>query len=104
MRPLDRPVRVVLANDVELIVAGLEALLAPHADRVTVVGKVTGDPTILPAAVSESGADVLLIDAFSRSGAGLDAALAGVQAVIDVLNTPQLDPAMIIKRKRAEKY
>ncbi len=74
MRPLERPVRVVLANDVELIVAGLEALLAPHADRVTVAGKVTGDPAILPEAVTEAGADVLLIDAFSRSGAGLDAA------------------------------
>jgi DNA-binding NarL/FixJ family response regulator len=74
MRPLDRPVRVVLANDVELIVAGLEALLAPHSDRVNVVGKVTGDPAILPEVVTEAGADVLLIDAFSRSGAGLDAA------------------------------
>ena len=40
------PIRVLLANDVELVLKGLEALLAPFADRVTVVGTVMGDPDI----------------------------------------------------------
>jgi DNA-binding NarL/FixJ family response regulator len=72
---LDRPARIVVANDVELIVAGLRALLGPYQDRVEVIGTATGDPEILLEAV-DSSADVLLIDAFSRSGAGLDAARA----------------------------
>jgi DNA-binding NarL/FixJ family response regulator len=71
----DRPARIVVANDVELIVAGLRALLGPYQDRVEVIGTATGDPEILLEAV-DSSADVLLIDAFSRSGAGLDAARA----------------------------
>ena len=75
-KALDRPARIVVANDVELIVAGLRALLAPYQDRVEVVGTATGDPEILLEAVTTPEADVLLIDAFSRSGAGLDAARA----------------------------
>jgi DNA-binding NarL/FixJ family response regulator len=73
---LDRPARIVIANDVELIVAGLRALLGPYRDRLEVVGTAAGDPDIIVEAVTEPGADVLLIDAFSRAGAGLDAARA----------------------------
>jgi len=65
---------VILGNDVEWIVEGLKALLAPHGDRVEVVGTATGDPDLLVEALTSSEADVLLIDAFSRSGDGVDAA------------------------------
>lgn len=68
------PVRVLIANDVELVVKGLEALLAPFDDRVEVVGTVTGDPDLAVAELDASRADVLLLDSFSRSGAGVDAA------------------------------
>ncbi|MEZ5140795.1 MAG: hypothetical protein R2711_19080 [Acidimicrobiales bacterium] len=63
------PIRVLLANDVELVVKGLEALLAPYADRVTVVGTAVGDPDISVDALTASQTDVLLLDSFSRSGA-----------------------------------
>ena len=68
-----RPLRVILANDVDLVVEGLRALLAPYADRVEVVGTATGDPEILKETYESAEADVMLIDAFGRSSAGLDA-------------------------------
>jgi two-component system, NarL family, response regulator LiaR len=54
-----RPVRVALMNDYEVIVAGLQAMLAPHADRVRVVEL----DSLLPV---HSAVDVLLYDAFGR--------------------------------------
>lgn len=55
------PVRVLLANDVQLIVEGLKALLAPYAPRIVVVGTATGDPEIVREAETTPEADVLLI-------------------------------------------
>ena len=69
-----RPIRVILANDAELIIEGLKGLLAPFADRVEVIGTATGDPEILHEALVEQRADVMLLDAFGRSGVGLEAA------------------------------
>lgn len=69
-----KPVRVILANDVELIIEGLRALLAPFPERIEIVGTATGDPDIIHEALVHEGADVMLIDAFGRSGVGLDAA------------------------------
>jgi DNA-binding NarL/FixJ family response regulator len=53
------PVRVALMNDYEVIVAGLQAMLAPYADRVRVVEL----DSLLPV---HSPVDVLLYDAFGR--------------------------------------
>jgi len=68
------PVRVVLANDDQIIIEGLRAMLRPYADQVNVVGTAVGDPEILMADDEEPGADVMLIDAFSRRAGGIDAA------------------------------
>jgi DNA-binding NarL/FixJ family response regulator len=68
------PVRVVLANDDQIIIEGLRAMLRPYADQVEVVGTAVGDPEILMADDEEPGADVILIDAFSRRAGGIDAA------------------------------
>ncbi len=68
------PIRVLLANDVELVVKGLEALLAPYGDRIKVVGTAVGDPDVPIDALTASQTDVLLLDTFSRTGAGVDAA------------------------------
>lgn len=67
------PLRVILANDAELIIEGLKGLLAPFKDRVEVVGTATGDPDILHESLADAEADIMLIDAFGRSGAGIDA-------------------------------
>jgi two-component system, NarL family, response regulator LiaR len=54
-----RPVRVALMNDYEVIVSGLQQMLAPYADRVRVVEL----DSLLPV---HSEVDVLLYDAFGR--------------------------------------
>jgi DNA-binding NarL/FixJ family response regulator len=69
------PVRIVLGNDDRIILEGLRAMLAPHGDRVRVVGVAQGDPEIdLAPLLAEEPPDVVLIDAFGRLGAGIDAA------------------------------
>jgi NarL family two-component system response regulator LiaR len=54
-----QPVRVALMNDYEVVVTGLQAMLAPYADRVRVVEL----DSMLPV---HSPVDVLLYDAFGR--------------------------------------
>jgi DNA-binding NarL/FixJ family response regulator len=71
----ERAVRVVLANDDHIIIEGLRSMLAPYRDRVVVVGTAEGDPEIVMAPDTEEGADVMLIDAFSRRASGIDAAV-----------------------------
>jgi DNA-binding NarL/FixJ family response regulator len=66
------PVRVVLANDDQIIIEGLRAMLLPYADQVQVVATAEGDPQIELAA--DTPADVMLIDAFTRTAGGIDAA------------------------------
>jgi DNA-binding NarL/FixJ family response regulator len=70
----DRPVRLVLANDDHIIVEGLRAMLLPYDDRVIVVGTAVGEPEIEMTADLRDDADVMLIDAFSRTAGGIDAA------------------------------
>lgn len=69
-----QPVRVVLANDDHIIIEGLRAMLAPFDDVVEVVGTAVGEPEIELAADTQTYADVMLIDAFSRTAGGIDAA------------------------------
>ena len=71
----DRPARVVLANDDPIIIEGLRAMLAPHSDRVAITGTALGDPEVSMTPILEGEADVLLIDAFSRTAGGIDAAV-----------------------------
>jgi len=74
MNATPQPIRVILANDAEIIIEGLKGLLGPFSDRIDIIGTATGDPEILHEALVERGADVMLLDAFGRSGVGLDAA------------------------------
>lgn len=67
------PLRVILANDHELILEGLRGLLAPYADRIEVVATATGEPDIVQEGLIDSDADIMLLDAFGRVGAGVDA-------------------------------
>jgi DNA-binding NarL/FixJ family response regulator len=67
--PEPRPVRVALANDYEIVVAGLSAMLAPYADRVRVDDVFVG--RIEPR--REREIDVLLFDTYGRNELGFDA-------------------------------
>ncbi len=71
----ERPVRVVLANDDRIIIEGLRAMLAPYREEVIVTGTADGDPEMVMVPDTEEDADVMLIDAFARRAAGLDAAV-----------------------------
>jgi DNA-binding NarL/FixJ family response regulator len=72
--PVRSPVRVVLANDDHIIIEGLRAMLSPYGDQVEVVGTAEGDPEIALAADTKTYADVMLLDAFTRTAGGIDAA------------------------------
>jgi two-component system, NarL family, response regulator LiaR len=86
---IGRPIRVALMNDYELVVAGLQTLLAPHADRVRVVEL----DSLLPV---HSETDVLLYDAFGREQVS-----GPVEQVINetdakvVIYTWHLDPELV---------
>jgi DNA-binding NarL/FixJ family response regulator len=70
---MTEPLRVILANDHELILEGLKGLLAPYSDRIEVVATAAGEPDIVQEGLMESDADIMLIDSFGRNGAGMDA-------------------------------
>ena len=70
----DVTIGVALANDSELVISGLRAMLAPFAARVRVRGTATGDPDITALPDHDAPVDVLLLDTFSRADGGLDAA------------------------------
>jgi NarL family two-component system response regulator LiaR len=84
-----RPVRVALMNDYELVVSGLQQLLAPYADRVRVVEL----DSLLPV---HTETDVLLYDAFGR-----ERVTGPVEEVINqtdakvVIYTWHLDPELV---------
>ena len=67
------PLRVILANDHELILEGLRGLLAPYSDRIEVIATAVGEPDIVQEGLIDSDADIMLLDAFGRIGAGVDA-------------------------------
>jgi len=71
----ERPVRVVLANDDRIVIEGLRSMLSPYGPDVVVVGTAEGDPEMVMVPDTEEDADVMLIDAFARRAAGLDAAV-----------------------------
>jgi len=67
-RVATKPIRVALVNDYELVVAGLTAMLGPHADRAVVV-----DASVLSDGESnERQADVTLFDTFGRAHLGFE--------------------------------
>jgi DNA-binding NarL/FixJ family response regulator len=84
-----QPVRVAVMNDYEVVVAGLQKMLAPYADRVRVVEL----DSLLPV---HSDVDVLLYDAFGR-----ERVTGPVEQVINdtdakvVIYTWHLDPELV---------
>jgi DNA-binding NarL/FixJ family response regulator len=66
--------QIGLANDSELVISGLRAMLAPFAPAVRVVDGVTGDSDIVALPADADPIDVLLLDTFSREDGGLQAA------------------------------
>lgn len=66
-----RPIRLLLVDDHELVLAGLKAMLARHADRVRIVGQAT-EATAAERQVSALDPDVVLCDIRLGPASGLD--------------------------------
>ena len=84
-----QPVRVAVMNDYEVVVAGLQKMLAPYADRVRVVEL----DSLLPV---HSDVDVLLYDAFGRERVSgpVEQVISGTDAKV-VIYTWHLDPELV---------
>ena len=92
-RPPSRPLSLLVINDVDLVVQGLVAMLAPFERSITIAGTLAG--TLEPIE-----ADVALVDAFGHPNAGVDR----IQEVIEmgccervVLYTWRLTTSMAIE-------
>lgn len=90
LRDVERPVRVAVANDYEIVVLGIAAVLARFPDRVQLVELDTGMPVDAPV-------HVVLYDSFGQlQGDALDVATtvagSGSKLVVTSWNT---DPALV---------
>ncbi len=73
IEPASGPVRVVLVDDDEIIIVGLQGMLARHADQVDVVGGVLATEDVLTKAL-DMRADVVLLDTTLHESSGLELA------------------------------
>jgi DNA-binding NarL/FixJ family response regulator len=64
-------IRIVLVDDHQMVLDGLEAMLRPHAERVVVVGRTT-DPGQANVLVRRLEPDVCLLDVRLKGASGLD--------------------------------
>lgn len=87
------PISLVVINDVQLVVEGLVAMMAPHKKRIAVAGTCIGD-------IKPLEADLALVDAFGHPNAGVDrvreAMAVGTFGRV-VLFTWKLSPAMAVE-------
>jgi DNA-binding NarL/FixJ family response regulator len=71
--PANSPIRVVLVNDDEIIIVGLEGMLARHSDQVRVVGGALATEDVLAKSL-DLRADVVLLDTTLHETSGLELA------------------------------
>lgn len=76
------PIRVAIVNDYEIVVAGVASVLAPYADRLTIVELDSGLPVV-------SDVDVILYDTFAAvqgDGVDLDTLVHGSDAKVVIFS------------------
>lgn len=69
--PTAGPLRVVLVDDHEMVIAGLKAMLAQFRGRVRVVGEAIGVEQVMPV-VAGLNPDIVLCDVRMQGASGLD--------------------------------
>ena len=70
-RPTERPLRVVVVDDHQMVLDGLRAMLAAYSGQVQIVGEAT-EPDIAIKAIAEQEPDITLLDVRLRGSSGLD--------------------------------
>jgi DNA-binding NarL/FixJ family response regulator len=71
MTPPSAPLRIVLVDDHEMVVAGLKAMLTPFRSRVRVVGAAIGADDALTV-ITDLAPDLVLCDVRMQGASGLD--------------------------------
>lgn len=70
-RPVQRPLRVVVVDDHQMVLDGLRAMLATYSAQVEIVGEAT-DPELAMKVITGQGPDITLLDVRLRGSSGLD--------------------------------
>jgi DNA-binding NarL/FixJ family response regulator len=70
-RPAQRPLRVVVVDDHQMVLDGLRAMLAAYSDQVEIVGEAT-EPELAIKIITGQEPDITLLDVRLRGSSGLD--------------------------------
>ena len=70
-RPTERPLRVVVVDDHQMVLDGLRAMLSAYSDQVGIVGEAT-EPDLALKVIIEQEPDITLLDVRLRGSSGLD--------------------------------
>ena len=70
-RPIDRPLRVVVVDDHQMVLDGLRAMLAAYSGQVEIVGEAT-EPDVAIKVITEQEPDITVLDVRLRGSSGLD--------------------------------
>jgi DNA-binding NarL/FixJ family response regulator len=70
-RPIDRPLRVVVVDDHQMVLDGLRAMLTAYSRQVEIVGEAT-EPDLALKVITGQEPDIALLDVRLRGFSGLD--------------------------------
>ncbi|MDQ3825309.1 MAG: response regulator transcription factor [Actinomycetota bacterium] len=70
-RPTERPLRVVVVDDHQMVLDGLRAMLAAYSGQVQIVGEAT-EPELAIKVITGQEPDITLLDVRLRGSSGLD--------------------------------
>jgi DNA-binding NarL/FixJ family response regulator len=70
-RPTERPLRVVVVDDHQMVLDGLRAMLATYSRQVEIVGEAT-EPDLALKVITGQEPDIALLDVRLRGSSGLD--------------------------------
>ncbi|HET9256697.1 MAG TPA: response regulator transcription factor [Pseudonocardiaceae bacterium] len=70
-RATERPLRVVVVDDHQMVLDGLRAMLSAYSDQVEIVGEAT-EPDLALKLITSRGPDITLLDVRLRGSSGMD--------------------------------
>src|SRR5262249_35893776 len=70
-RATERPLRVVVVDDHQMVLDGLRAMLSAYSDQIEIVGEAT-EPDLALKVITSRGPDITLLDVRLRGSSGMD--------------------------------